>query len=388
MRIVIAHTNFDAIGGTETYMLTVAKNLQSLGHDVTIYGAEKIGAAAGEARTAGLPVAGSLSQLPAECEATLANDASTSFELAAKYPDAARVMVVHSSFFQLQWPPQLDGICDRVVVLSDRVRKHVESLGAHPPITRLAQPVDTLRFGPQGDDPKVARRALVLGNYLAGASAMHLRDACAVAGIEAVFAGLRSEFTAEPERAIAESDLVIGLGRCIVEAMAGRRAAYVFGIAGGDGWVTEEGYALLEADGFGGGATPEAISFDRLSRDLAEWSPKMGIANRQIALAKHDAVDHARALVEIFNSISPRESVIGSDQAAENARLIRAEWRMWINWMQSLEENRELSRQNRALRADLEGEREAYQELIRTRRHRLATALLTPLDWLKKVLRR
>lgn len=388
MQIVIGHTSFNAIGGTETYMLTVGKELRTLGHDVTIYAAEKLGPAAELARTEGLSVAGSLDQLPAECDATLANDSSTAFEFAAQYPDAARAMVVHSSFFQLQSPPQLDGVCHLLIALSSRIEQHIESLAFHPPIARLTQPVDTLRFGPRGDNPTTARRALVLGNYLEGASAKYVTDACAAAGVEAVFAGLKSEFTTEPERAIAEADLVIGLGRCIVEAMAGRRAAYVFGIAGGDGWVTADNYELLEADGFAGNGAPRVISYEQIAEDLAGWSPRMGAVNRQLAVARHDAADHSRALVGLLNSIEPKRAEIGLESAAENARLVRAEWRIWSAWMQSVAENRELSKQNRELRAELDKERAAYHALTKTRRHQLATSLLAPIDWLRKKLRR
>jgi hypothetical protein len=388
MRIVIGHTSFDGFGGTETYMLTVAKELQILGHEVTIYGAEKLGPIAEQARSAGLWVVGEKSALPDQCDATIANDASSALELAERYPAAARSMVVHSSYFQLQSPPQTEGICDLLIAMSDRIVEHIESLAFHPPVARLTQPVDTLRFGPLGADPTTARRALVLGNYVSGAGAKYIAEACAAAGVEAVFVGSTSQFTAEPERAIAECDVVIGLGRCIVEAMSARRAAYVFGIAGGDGWVTPANYARLEADGFAGGATPEIVSYDSITRDLADWSPRMGTANRQIALEKHEAADHARALVKLLQGIDPAETARPLDDAAERARLSRAEWRTWGNWMRTLQENRELGRHNQELLDRLDSEREAYDALVESRRYRLATWLVAPIDWLKAVLRR
>jgi hypothetical protein len=179
---------------------------------------------------------------------------------------------------------------------------------------------------------------------------------------------------------------VIGLGRCIVEAMSGRRAAYVFGIAGGDGWVTSDNFELLEADGFAGGGTPGTITYEQLGHDLANWSPNMGAVNRQLAVARHDAADHARAIVGIINSIDPGGPSISLDSATENARLIRSEWRMWSNWMQAMGENRELSRQNRELREEVDREHAAYDELVDSRRYRLATQLFAPIDWLRKKL--
>jgi hypothetical protein len=388
MRIVIGHTSFDGFGGTETYMLTIAKQLQTLGHDVTIYGATKLGPIAEQARSAGVSVVGALDQLPAECDATIANDNSSAVELAARYPAAARAMVVHSSYFELQSPPQTDGVCDLLIAMSDRIVKHIESLAFHPPVARLSQPVDTVRFGPLGGNPTKARTALVLGNYISGPAAAAITDACAAAGIEAIFAGSKSTFTGEPERAIADADLVIGLGRCIVEAMSGRRAAYVFGIAGGDGWVTAENYAAFESDGFAGGATGELVTFDRLTRELAEWSSEMGPANRQIAVANHDAADHARALVEQLSAIEPSGSGIPLEDAAERARLLRAEWETWGNWMRTIEENRQQSRHIEELLERLDSERIAYDALVESRRYRLATRLSAPIDWIRAKLRR
>ena len=37
MRVLLSHENFDALGGTETYILTVAAVLLALGHEPMIY---------------------------------------------------------------------------------------------------------------------------------------------------------------------------------------------------------------------------------------------------------------------------------------------------------------------------------------------------------------
>lgn len=387
MRIVIGHTSFDGFGGTETYMLTIARELQSLGHSVTIYGAERLGEIAAVAREDQIPTADAHSGLPEHCEAVISNDVSSAAELAARYPEAAKAMVVHSDYFPLQSPPQLDGVCDVLIALNDRVARHIESLAFHAPVIRLRQPVDMLRFASRGPAPATARRALVLGNYLEGDAAAKVADACAKAELEAVFVGVHGEPTPAPERAIADSDLVIGLGRCIVEAMAGRRAAYVFGIAGGDGWVTPENYLRLEADGFGGGATGEVITLARLSRELAGWNGEMGEANRQLAMANHDAAKHARSLVELLRDNGATAGP-PSDSAAEVARLARLEWRAWGRWFDALRENRELRQEIWRLRAELDDERRRHSELLATRRYRFAALLAAPLDAVKRRFRR
>jgi len=37
MRTVLSFENFEAFGGTETYMLTVAQHLEQLGHEALVY---------------------------------------------------------------------------------------------------------------------------------------------------------------------------------------------------------------------------------------------------------------------------------------------------------------------------------------------------------------
>jgi hypothetical protein len=268
-------------------------------------------------------------------------------------------MVVHSEYFAVQSPPQLDGVCGALVVLNDRVQRHVAQLASSPPVIRLRQPVDLKRFGTRGGAPSAPRRALVLGNYLRAEAADVVVGACTAAGLEPVLSGVHSTPTQTAEQAIADVDVVIGLGRCIVEAMAGRRAAYVYGIAGGDGWVTPERYAAMEADGFGGTASDLTIDGARLTADLAAWHAEMGPTNRQLAHRHHDAAAHAAELVAQLRELAPDERP-SPQHAGELARLVRLEWQSWSRYAGALDENRQLrdalTRQEDVSRRALEDE--------------------------------
>jgi hypothetical protein len=156
-----------------------------------------------------------------------------------------------------------------------------------------------------------------------------------------VLSGVHSTPTQTAEEAIADVEIVIGLGRCIVEAMAGRRAAYVYGIAGGDGWVTPERYDAMEADGFGGTASDLTIDGARLTADLAAWHAEMGPTNRQLAHRHHDAAAHAAELVAQLRELAPDDRP-APHHAAELARLVRLEWQSWSRYAGALDENRRL----------------------------------------------
>lgn len=373
MRIVLGTHSFSAFAGTETYTHTLALELQRLGHETIVY-APSLGPIADRAREQGVPVVDRLDALPASCDAVISQDTSTAFTLAGRLPDAVRLQVVHSDHHALQSPAQLDGVCDAVVVLNDRVRRHVESLAHHPPIVRLGQPIDLRRFrGQREGQERRTHRALLLGNYLHGPIAEAVTGACRDAGFEPVQAGVHAAPTAAPEQLIADADLVIGLGRCVIEAMACHRAAYVFGVVGGDGWVTADSYPAMEADGFGGTATPDHIDRERLTADLRGWSAQMGHVNRQLAKRGHDIHVHAQQLVAELRDRMTAEgrSAPAVTAADELARLVRLEWQTWGRFEASLAESAAL---RRALADATDAGAAAHAEVERVHQHLAALA--------------
>lgn len=346
MRIVLGTHDFSSFAGTETYTHTLAVELQRLGHEAIVY-ASTVGPIADQAREQGIPVIDRLEGLPPTCDAVVSQDTSTAFVLTKRFPGAVRLQVVHSDYHALQSPPQLDGVCDAVVVLNDRVRRHVESLAHHPPIVRLGQPVDLRRFrGQREGQEQRTNRVLILGNYLHGPIAEVVTGACRDAGLEPVQAGVHTAPTATPEQLMADVDVVIGLGRCVIEAMACHRAAYVFGVMGSDGWVTPDSYPALEADGFAGSATTRCVDRRQMADDLRTWHAQMGLVNRQLAKSGHDIQRHAQELVAELRShmagdARPEPATASAD---ELARLVRMEWQTWGRFTGSLAETTALHR--------------------------------------------
>lgn len=82
LEIVLGAHNFAWPGGSETYVLTVAEQLQRLGHGVTIF-AHELRTMADEARDRGLRV-GSQRELPSSCDVVLVQDGVCSYELAVE----------------------------------------------------------------------------------------------------------------------------------------------------------------------------------------------------------------------------------------------------------------------------------------------------------------
>lgn len=404
MNIVLATNSLASFGGSETYLLTIAEQLERLGHRVTI-SASEFGAPAELAIERGLTVARSPEALPAAPDAVIAQDHPSALTMADRYPSAPRLFVCHSGLLSVSQPPRLAGAAAAVVVMSDFVRTAIESLaGAQQHrIHRLRQPIDIVRFSPRGAIASQPRRALLFGNYLRGPRRDQIASVLERAGIEVAQIGRHGKATARPEEELAQADIVFGYGRSLLEAMACGRAAYVLDHGGGDGWITSESWGRIEAAAFAGRSTPDVIDAARLASDLERYHVSMGTANRDLVVLNHNATRHAWSLVEILRSLGASD--VPPAPLEEMSRLVRQAWRaeglaldlageldsnsgsrdqgfgaLWARLKGAESALTEARIEVSAARRDAAEARSALESLRSQRRVRLANRLASPLD--------
>jgi hypothetical protein len=392
VRLVLA-TNHLGLGGSESYLLTVAEQLQRLGHEVSVYTAEQ-GPGSSVAEQRGVPLC-ELGGLPEEFDAAVVQDAAVSYELAAHRPAVPQLFVAHSETFDLQAPPQFGEAVRVVVALNDRVAARMRSFALEREVVRLHQPIDTERFTPQGRLPRRPRRALLLSNTPHEDRVEMLEEACAAAKVELVRVGGREGQTADPREALHGVEIVIGYGRSILEAMACGRAAYVYDWNGGEGWVTPKSYRRIEADGFAGRSGETVLDGDRIRKDLRKYTRTMGPVNHDLVLAYHRANVHAQELIGLLGELGTPRPVPDPEPLREMTRLIRLEWRARVEAQKLASENAllhdRLARTERRLgEAQQAAETEAKkgQQLARTYEATSSWRLTAPLRALGKYLRR
>jgi hypothetical protein len=323
MRLLLANHHL-GLGGSESYLMTVAEQLDRLGHDVVIYAVER-GLGAEVALERGLALIGE-TELEDDFDAALVQDAGVSLQIAAQCPGVPQLFVAHSGMFDLQAPPQLPGVVGTIVVLNDRIARRMATFATGVQIVRLRQPIDTQRFVPRASLPEVPRRALLLSNNPNGDRLAMLEAACEEVGIALERVGGAAGHSTDPRPQLAAADVVIGYGRSVLEGMACGRAAYVYDWKGGDGWVTAESYPAIEADGFAGssGLAPDD---ERLADDLRRYSASMGPVNHDLIYTHHRANVHAEELVELMRGLLAEPVERPRAPLQEMSRLVRLEWR-------------------------------------------------------------
>lgn len=381
MEIVIG-THALGLGGSETYAVTLAEQLVRLGHGVSLC-ANGIGDGATAARDRGIDVTTLETYDGRGRDAVIAQDAGMAFELARRHPGVPLLFVAHSEEFDGQLPPALPGLVGAVVVLNDRVERRVRALAVDVPVVRLRQPIDVARFRPRSQPRRSAERLLIFGNNLDGERLSMVTETAGRAGIEIVRAGAKGESTLHPEQAIDAADVVMGYGRCALEAMACGRPTYVYDHLGGDGWVTPNAYPTLERDGFGGRASADVIDADRLFADLLRYDGGMGLANRDLVIGGHRAEHHAHEIVAVLRGLDPpRHS--RADALGELGGLVRAQWAARARIDELEAHVRRLDARLADERTAAADARAAHDAIKRTLRYRVGAVLARPLEFARR----
>ncbi len=320
MQFVLANRLLDLAGGTEVHLVTLGEQLQRLGHHVVLY-SPVLGAFAEHARDRGLAVCGNPGELPDTSDVIFSQDTLVAYQIAERYPEALSLFRICNDIFDFGLPPQLHGVVDLVIVLSDRYERLARASAVAAPVLRLRVPIDVDRLVPIGTIRARPRRAIVLGNY--DARFQLVREVWGREGLTVEHVG-GGQQTHDVAAALADVDIVVGKSRAALDAMACGRAVYVLDIFGGDGWVTPDRYAAFEADNFAGQATDRVIDAAALSADLSDYRQEMGVVNRDLVLQHHAAHDHVVALLDAIAGRAPQ----GRSRAPmqELSRLANLQW--------------------------------------------------------------
>ena len=106
----------------------------------------------------------------------------------------------------------------------------------------------------------------------------------------------------DPAPHMDKADLVLGVGRCVLEAIAAGRPVLVLGNERIGGLVTAENFPVLQKTNFSGRGSAVATTGENLTRLLREAPPLAAVDDRIRALAVdgHDAARLAAALKRIY----------------------------------------------------------------------------------------
>lgn len=165
--------------------------------------------------------------------------------------------------------------------------------------------IDLDRFQARAPVAAHPRRALILSNYMPGEQRAQIRRVCHGLGITVREVGARDALWAVEDE-LNWADLVFGLGRSALEAMACRRLVVVYDYNGGDGLVTLERFELLRRRNFSGRTHARHFTEAELTTEIAAYDPAIAEGVYAFIARDHDVRVMVSQLVGLYEEARER----------------------------------------------------------------------------------
>lgn len=193
-----------------------------------------------------------------------------------------KVLVMHNSTTDL---PKFS--VDKVVCLSDSSYNLID----HKNKYRINSPIDLERFTPRKPISDELQKVLVIAPSNANYYTVKIQAACSKIGVYCQVLGANTfgdQTRFDVETIINTADLVIGYGRSIYEAMACGRPVIVYGVNGGDGYLSAEIFTKSYSENCSGVGVssmpkPKDITVNQIVDELIKYQSSHGHHNYNIA---------------------------------------------------------------------------------------------------------
>ena len=300
MKVLLVNHALDIYAGSETFTYALARELTQVGHEVTCF-SPRLGAMAQQLAEHRIAVIDDLARGPDDIDIIHAHHRHESLLAFARYPETPMIQVCHGVLPWQEQPLKARLNIHRYVAVSEEIRDHlIEDHGiAAPDIVIIRTGVDLTRFTSRAPIAATPRRALVLSNYMPETQREIIRRACGRLGITVREVG-RPRPVWNVEDVINQADLVFGLGRSALEAMACRRVVLVYDYSGGDGLVTPERFALLRRRNFSGRTYRRRYTEDELAGEIAGYDPGMTDEIHGLIEQAHDVRWMAQQYADLY----------------------------------------------------------------------------------------
>ena len=254
MKILIANNTLSILGGSETYYLTLAKELKKQGHNVHGY-SPLLGIIARKMRENGIEC---YSGLPNKnYDAIIASHYHIVDSLREAYPDTPIISVIHSPLhivdkFKKTWGlehPAINSRVEQYVAVSEETQEKLKD--DYNINAKVIRNFFEIKEYPINNKPK---QILFNSNYTQKKDdyfktivkvANHYK-----AGLLAIGEGFFQ--TPNVKEAVKQSDIVVGIGRSVLEGVAMGRIGVIHGRWGTGGVISPKSYKELREANFSG----------------------------------------------------------------------------------------------------------------------------------------
>ncbi|RJQ18403.1 MAG: hypothetical protein C4560_07620 [Nitrospiraceae bacterium] len=300
MKILITNTTLCNFYGSQTFTYALARELKQKGHKVFCFTTQP-GNVAERLEAEGIPVATDMSKIPDDIDIIHAHHRHESLLAFAGFRNTPMIMACHGVLPWQEQPLKSRMNIVRFVAVSEEVRDHLISNHGltEDRISIIRNGIDLRRFCSIKPINNSLKNILFLSNHSSPEPVNVIRQVCEEKGIGFERIGFPTENVWNVEDHINGADLVVTLGRGVLEAAACKRLVVVYDYNGADGLVTKENFAVLRKRNFSGRTNRLRYTVEEFSKVIEQYDPKIaGEVYRHVP--EHDLVSIAEQYVGLY----------------------------------------------------------------------------------------
>ncbi len=331
VRVLFTNVALETRGGSELYVLDVARWLRASGHRPVVYSA-RLGELAETFRRHAIPVIDDLTRLGEAPDVIHAQHHLPAISALARFPSTPAVYVCHGWLPWDEAPLRHPAIRAYVGVSTATAERLVAEHGIPPRLVhRLPNFVDTSRFLPRGPLPARPARALLLSNQAEDTGWSEIiQAACAARGVTLDIAGWRSGRPLDdPAMVLPEYDLVFARGRSALEAMAAGCAVILCDAEGLGPMVTPANLDAMADGNFGIQVLTRTHHRDHVVAEIDAYDPERTIAVAATVRQERSLDVVAPRLLGLYEQAVADATVRPTEEAAGRAALV--DYLAWLH---------------------------------------------------------
>ncbi|MFA6552992.1 MAG: glycosyltransferase family 4 protein [Patescibacteria group bacterium] len=302
MKILVTNFYLENLTGSELYTIDLCRALKQKGHEVVVYAPISNGVA-DMINTEGMRVVKDIGEIKNETfDVIHVHHNICALMVRSFFPNIPMVFLSHGIIPDLEQPPSIDLNISRFIAVSEEVESNLVEKHHVPPhkVEIIRNFVDTDRFQPTRPINNVIRKVLVISNHYGGQQKEVIEGACKTASIDLEVIGMGTKPVLNVADYINRADLVITLGRGVLEAMACGREVIVYDYLGGDGIIRQNNFPDIRSHNFSGRKWARQYSSNDLVKEIKKFDAQQASINRQLILKEHSLLDTTERLLAIY----------------------------------------------------------------------------------------
>ncbi|QOS81362.1 glycosyltransferase [Paenibacillus sp. JNUCC31] len=315
MRILFTLHDLQYSGGTETFTYSLIKEFLRHNHEIFLY-STRIGQLADKYTEIGVFVTDEIASLPDNVDIIHAQHRAEAISVFYKYPSVPMIFTSHGIIPWQEKPVFIPSIV-KYVAVSEEVQQHLIQNWdiQEDQISIIRNGIDQTRFHPRTPTNEKPESILLLSNRYTPDVKEILEEAANKASMKFNIVGQSHNNVWDVEDEILNSDVVVSLGRGILEAMSCGRLPLVFDYNGGDGIVTPDTYYDFRQKNFSGRVNNEKYTADQIIELIQKFYTREIIeANLELAVHFHDIRTIAEQYFELYKlGEQKRDSIVTID---------------------------------------------------------------------------